>query len=100
GTLDEILEKKEGISVAYEMLTSISADENERARFHSRRMWHLDREHEMAVRRERDEKERLHEEKVEQAEAQFEESLAEKDRMLADAQATITELRAKLGEQV
>jgi hypothetical protein len=46
--IQEIINRKEGISVAYEMLTAISKDENERARFHSCRMWQFDRQHELA----------------------------------------------------
>ena len=46
--INTIIEKKEGISVAYQMLTSISTDEIERAHFRSRRMWQMDRDHEIA----------------------------------------------------
>ncbi|GHU45301.1 hypothetical protein FACS1894111_13460 [Clostridia bacterium] len=48
GIIGQIRESKEGIQVAYDMLTNISTDQNERARFHSRLMWQLDREHEIA----------------------------------------------------
>ncbi|MDR1204535.1 MAG: Rpn family recombination-promoting nuclease/putative transposase [Peptococcaceae bacterium] len=73
--INEIIKRKEGISVAYEMLTSISADENERARFRSRRMWQMDREHEIAS------------------------VNYEWEKIVADKDAIIAELRAKLDER-
>jgi predicted transposase/invertase (TIGR01784 family) len=60
-----ILKQKGGISVAYEMLTTISKDADERARFRSRRMWQMDRAHEMAAARiQGEERERAKWEKV------------------------------------
>jgi hypothetical protein len=105
--LNEILKRKEGISVAYEMLTSISTDANERARFHSRRMWQMDRDHELAsvvhdtnAKWEKvvADKDKSLADKDEML-ADKDKSLADKDKMLADAQALIAELRAKLGER-
>ena len=49
GLLNEIIENKEAILMVQESLNSISMDENERARYRSRRIWELDREHEQAV---------------------------------------------------
>jgi hypothetical protein len=80
--INEILKRKEGICVAYEMLTSISADENERARFRSRRMWQMDREHEIAS-----------------VNYKWEKIVADKDKTLAEKDALIAELQAKLGER-
>jgi hypothetical protein len=79
--INEILNRKEGISVAYEMLTSISTDENERARFRSRRMWEMDREHEKAV----------WEHELHDVNSKWEKVVADKD-------AEIARLRAQLGE--
>ena len=45
--INEIIKKREGISMAQEMLATISQDEHERARFRSRRIWELDRAHEI-----------------------------------------------------
>jgi predicted transposase/invertase (TIGR01784 family) len=44
-TIEQILKRREGISVANTMLQTISQDEFERARFHSRRMALQDAEH-------------------------------------------------------
>ena len=43
--IEKILKRREGISVANEMLRTISQDEFERARFHSRKMALQDAEH-------------------------------------------------------
>ena len=45
----EITKQKEGIFVAFETLQNISKNADERARFHSRRMWLQDQEHKEAV---------------------------------------------------
>ena len=70
----EITKEKEGIAVAYDMLTSISQNPDERARFRSRRIWLQDREHEHAVARK---------EGREEARAEFEVILADKDAEIA-----------------
>jgi hypothetical protein len=87
------------------MLTSISTDENERARFRSRRKWQMDRDHEIAQALfEGEERARLQFEQTkvqfEQTKVQFEQAKVRLERELADAQSTIAELRAKLGERV
>ena len=51
GITEEILKQEEGIAVAYETLSNISADADERARYHSRRILLQDIEHEHAVSR-------------------------------------------------
>jgi predicted transposase/invertase (TIGR01784 family) len=89
GLINEILKRKEGISVAYEMLTSISTDENERARFRSRRMWEMDRAHEKAAR-----DIELNEMKKQLADK--DKTLADKDKTLADKDARIAELERML----
>jgi predicted transposase/invertase (TIGR01784 family) len=94
--INEILKRKEGISVAYEMLTSISTDEDERARFRFRRMWEMDRAHEKAA-REIEQKELL--EKVAQAgqrATKWERVATDKDKTLADKDARIAELERML----
>jgi len=48
-TVQKILERREGISVANTMLQDISQDQYERARFHSRKMALQDAEHNRAV---------------------------------------------------
>jgi dsDNA-specific endonuclease/ATPase MutS2 len=48
-TVEQILKRREGISVANAMLQTISQDEFERARFHSRRMALQDAEHNRAI---------------------------------------------------
>jgi hypothetical protein len=94
-TIDKILKRKGGISVAYEMLTSISTDENERARFRSRRKWQMDRDHELAVINSKwegvvaDKDAKI---------AEKDELLADKDKSLADKDAEIARLLAMLGE--
>jgi predicted transposase/invertase (TIGR01784 family) len=123
--INEILKRKEGISVAYEMLTSISTDANERARFRSRRMWQMDRDHELAVINSKWEKVVADKDELfaksladkdksladkdelfaksladkDKSLADKDELLADKDKSLADAQALIAELRAKLDER-
>jgi hypothetical protein len=119
--IDEILKRKEGISVAYEMPTSISTDENERAHARSRRMWQMDRDHELAVINSKWEKiiadkDELFAKSLADKDKSFankdksladkdklladrDKSLADKDKLLADAQALIAELRAKLDER-
>ncbi|GHU91522.1 hypothetical protein FACS1894202_13110 [Clostridia bacterium] len=88
-TINEILNRKEGISVAYNMLTSISTDENERARFRSRRIWENDRAHEKAVWE--------HEIAVrEHALAEEREKREKWERVAADKDALIAELLSKL----
>ncbi|MDR1194114.1 MAG: Rpn family recombination-promoting nuclease/putative transposase [Peptococcaceae bacterium] len=87
--IKEILRGKGGISVAYEMLTSISTDENERARFRSRRIWQRDREYEIGFINSNWEK----------IVADKDKSLADKDKSIADKDAMIAELRAKLDER-
>jgi predicted transposase/invertase (TIGR01784 family) len=47
--LEKMIEIKEEIKVAAELLTNISRDPNERARFMSRRRFQMDREHDRAV---------------------------------------------------
>jgi hypothetical protein len=64
------------------MLTSISTDEDERARFRSRRMWEMDRAHEKAAR------------EIELNE--MKKQLADKDKTLADKDARIAELERML----
>ncbi|MCL1808521.1 MAG: Rpn family recombination-promoting nuclease/putative transposase [Clostridiales bacterium] len=49
GLLSEITKKREAISMAQEALSSISTNPDERARYHSRKMWEMDRAHEKAV---------------------------------------------------
>ena len=48
--IKEIAKKREGIKVAQEVLTTISQDEHERARYRSRRIWEQDRECERVLR--------------------------------------------------
>jgi hypothetical protein len=91
--INEIIKRKEGISVAYEMLTSISADEKERAHFRSRRMWQMDREHEIASVNYKWEKILADRDK------ELADMVADRDKELADKDAIIAELRAKLGER-
>jgi predicted transposase/invertase (TIGR01784 family) len=50
--IDKLAKSKEGIQMAQQALTSISRDENERARFLLRRHWLMDEEHREALRRE------------------------------------------------
>jgi predicted transposase/invertase (TIGR01784 family) len=91
--INEIRSRKEGISVAYNMLTSISTDENERARFRSRRMWQMDRDHEKAV--------HAHEKaELEKAIAEINSQLSEKDSQLSEKDALIARLRAELDGRV
>jgi hypothetical protein len=47
--INKIAKGKEGIRMAHQFLTSISNDENERARLLSQRKWVQDREHEKAI---------------------------------------------------
>jgi hypothetical protein len=98
--INEILKRKEGIYVAYEMLTSISTDENERARFRSRRIWQMDRDHEIAVAHE---KARLEFEKViadkDKSLADKDKSLADKDKSLADKEAALADKDAALADK-
>jgi hypothetical protein len=83
------------------MLTSISTDENERARFRSRRMWQMDRDHEIAQAQfEGKEQARLQFEEArlqfEQTKVQLEQTKAQLEQSLADKDAVIAELRARL----
>jgi predicted transposase/invertase (TIGR01784 family) len=110
--INEILNRKEGISVAYDMLTSISTDENERARFRSRRIWEMDRDHEKAVREQEkavweQEKAALEHEKVAlehkiavwaDEKAALADEKAVWEEVLADKDAEIARLRAQIGE--
>ena len=80
GIIAEMTRLEEGIAVAKDTLTSISQNPDERARFHSRRMWLLDREHDNAVM------------------ASIQAELAEKDAELADKDAIIAELKAQLNK--
>ena len=105
--IDEIAKVKEGISVAKDMLLTISQNPDERARFRSRRIRLQDREHEKAVERKEGIKEG-----IEKARAEYEPLLANKDAEIAgkdaeiankDAEiackdAEIAALRAKLNE--
>ncbi|MDR0670964.1 MAG: Rpn family recombination-promoting nuclease/putative transposase [Oscillospiraceae bacterium] len=110
-TMREILSQKEGIFVAYEMLTSISADENERARFRSRRIWENDQAHNRAVREHEiaeavssavsDEREKWASVVADKDAriADKDKSLADKDARIADKDARIAELERQLGER-
>ena len=97
GVVDEITKMKEGIAVARDTLLTVSQNADERARFHSRRKWLQDREHEQAVARK---------EGREEARAEYEPLLASKDAEIAgkDAEiagkdAEIEALRALLDKQ-
>jgi len=80
--IDEITKTKEGVKVAKNTLFTISQNADERARFHSRRKWLQDREHEQAVARKEGR----------------EEARSEYELLLADKDAEIAALRAKLNE--
>jgi predicted transposase/invertase (TIGR01784 family) len=101
--IEEILRGKGGISVAYEMLTTISTDENERARFRSRRIWQRDREYEIGFINSKWEKIVAENKKAlaenKKALAESKKALADKDKSIADKDAMIAELRAKLDER-
>jgi predicted transposase/invertase (TIGR01784 family) len=88
--INKIIGNKEGIQVAYEMLTSISTDENERARFHSRKMWQMDRDHEMAVARIEGE---------ERANAKWQSVVAEQAKRAEEQAKRIAELEARLADK-
>ncbi|MDR1440202.1 MAG: PD-(D/E)XK nuclease family transposase [Clostridiales bacterium] len=118
--INKILGRKEGISVAYQMLTSISTNEDERARFRSRRIWQQDREHEMAAaiigEREKwvpivaekdaalaDKDAIIADDKIALADkdaaiADKDTALADKDAAIADKDALIAKLLAQLGQ--
>jgi predicted transposase/invertase (TIGR01784 family) len=55
--LRELITSKEEIRMATEVLTNISKDDRERARFRSRKMFLMDREHDLAVARKEGRKE-------------------------------------------
>ena len=106
-----LTKKMEGIAVAYNALLSISQDADERARYHSRRMWEQDREHEQAVAREEGRKEvrTKYEPLLARKDAEIADKdakladkdaeIADKDSKLADSYAEIEALRARLGIQ-
>ena len=86
----EITKQTEEIAVAYETLVSISKSPEERSRFRSRRIWLQDREHEHAVWKDEGRAEGL---------AEGEQSANQKwQSVVADKDALIAELRARLGE--
>jgi predicted transposase/invertase (TIGR01784 family) len=88
-TVMEIAKTSEGIAAAYDTLLGISLDPDERARLHSHRMWLQDREHDFAVARK---------EGREEAREEYEPIIAEQAAALADKDALIAQLRARLGE--
>ena len=96
GIIDGIIKRKEGVAVARETLFSISQNPDERARFHSRRKWLQDREHERAValKEGREEARKEYEPQLASKDAE----LASKDAELASMAAEIAALRAKLNE--
>jgi predicted transposase/invertase (TIGR01784 family) len=63
--ISEIANKKGEINLATRLLSSISKDEDERARYHSRRIYMMDMEHTKAVYREEGIKEGIKEGKAE-----------------------------------
>jgi hypothetical protein len=92
------------------MLTSISTDENERARFRSRRIWQRDREYEIGFINSKwekivaDNKKSLADKDKSLADnkkslADKDKSIADKDKSIADKDAMIADLRAKLDER-
>jgi len=93
-----LTKKMEGIAMAYNALLSISQDADERARFHSRRMWEQDREHEQAVAREEG-FEKGREEGREEVRSKYEPMLSLKNIEIANKDAEIEALRAQLRMQ-
>ncbi|MDR1204906.1 MAG: Rpn family recombination-promoting nuclease/putative transposase [Peptococcaceae bacterium] len=59
--IQDITSKREGIAVANEILEAISQNAEERARYHSRKMWAQDREHDLAIARNEGHKEGVQE---------------------------------------
>ena len=82
GVIDGIMKRKEGIAVAKKTLLSISRNPDERARFHSRRKWRQDREHDRAVARK-------------EVRAEYEPLLASKDAEIASMAAENASMAAE-----
>jgi len=86
--INRMISVRREIKMAIDLLQTISKDENERARFRSRRMFQMDMEHNFTVARDEGREEGRSEVKKE-----FESVIAKKD-------AEIAELRAKLNAQI
>ena len=86
GIIDDITKQEEGIAVAKETLSNISRNPDERARFHSRRIWLQDREHENAAIRK-------------EVRLELEPVIASKDAIIADKDAIIADKDAKLADK-
>ena len=92
--IGDIAKTKEGVAVAYDTLLNISQNADERARFHSRRMWLQDREHDLAVVRQ----EGIEEGRVE-TRAEYEPLLASKDDEIASKDIEIASKDAELASK-
>jgi predicted transposase/invertase (TIGR01784 family) len=95
--VNRVIESKEGLAVAGELLMSISKDERERAIFRNRRIALADRESNMAtaVLNEREKWQGI----IADKDAALAMALADKDAALADKDAEIARLRAMLDEK-
>ena len=91
--VNKVIESKEGLAVAGELLMSISKDERERAIFRNRRIAIADQESNMITARREG-----YREAEKTVNAKWQGVVADKDTTIADQAARIAELEARLGE--